>query len=120
MYFFSNLDFLKMFSVFKTLQYTTMTTKHFWFTSPKQGKMHITFHFYRNALLMCPHIQTYIPKSKVHNLNKSPAPICNLLQIINVLFFFEDFMYLFMRDTERERSRDTGRGRSRLPAGSSM
>uniref|UniRef100_A0A8C0KMG8 COP9 signalosome complex subunit 9 n=1 Tax=Canis lupus dingo TaxID=286419 RepID=A0A8C0KMG8_CANLU len=26
--------------------------------------------------------------------------------------------YLFMRDTERERGRDIGRGRSRLPAGS--
>ena len=30
------------------------------------------------------------------------------------------FIYLFMRDTERERGRDAGRGRSRLPAGSPM
>ena len=30
-------------------------------------------------------------------------------------FFFKDFIYLFMRDTER--TRDIGRGRSRLPAG---
>ena len=30
--------------------------------------------------------------------------------------FFKDFIYLFMRDTER--GRDTGRGRSRLHAGS--
>ena len=30
----------------------------------------------------------------------------------------KDFTYLFMRDTER--GRDTGRGRSRLPAGSLM
>ena len=30
--------------------------------------------------------------------------------------FFKDFIYLFMRDTER--SRDIGKGRSRLPAGS--
>ena len=35
-------------------------------------------------------------------------------------FFFKDFIYLFMRDTERERGRDTGRERSRLPAGSPM
>ena len=31
-------------------------------------------------------------------------------------FFFKDFIYLFMR--HRERGRDTGGGRSRLPAGS--
>ena len=30
----------------------------------------------------------------------------------------KDFIYLFMRDTERERGRDTGRRRSRLRAGS--
>ena len=35
-------------------------------------------------------------------------------------FIFKDFIYLFMRDTERERSRDTGRGRSRLHVGSPM
>ena len=34
--------------------------------------------------------------------------------------FFLDFIYLFMRDTERYRGRDTGRGRSRLHAGSPM
>ena len=38
--------------------------------------------------------------------------------------FFKDFIYLFMRDTqkerERERGRDTGRGKSRLHAGSPM
>ena len=33
-------------------------------------------------------------------------------------FFFYDFIYLSMRDTER--GRDTGRGRSRLPSGSPM
>ena len=32
------------------------------------------------------------------------------------IFFFEDFIYPFMRDTQR--SRDIGRGRSRFPAGS--
>ena len=31
--------------------------------------------------------------------------------------FFKDFMYLFMRDTDRERGRDTDQGRSRLHAG---
>ena len=35
-------------------------------------------------------------------------------------FFLKIFIYLFMRDTERERGRDTGRGRSRLHAGSLM
>ena len=35
-------------------------------------------------------------------------------------FFFKDFIYLLMRDTERERGGDTGRGRSRLPVGSLM
>ena len=35
-------------------------------------------------------------------------------------FFFKDFIYLFMRDTEREKGRDIGRGRSRHPTGSPM
>ena len=39
-------------------------------------------------------------------------------------FIFKDFIYLLMRNTEREREReigrDTGRGRSRLHAGSLM
>ena len=34
-----------------------------------------------------------------------------------VVIVFEDFIYLFT-ETHRERGRDTGRGRSRLPAGS--
>ena len=32
--------------------------------------------------------------------------------------FLKDFIYLFMRDIQRERVRDTGRGRGRLHAGS--
>ena len=36
------------------------------------------------------------------------------------LSFFKDFIYLFMRDTERERGRDTGSGTSRLHAVSLM
>ena len=38
------------------------------------------------------------------------------------LFFFKDFIYLFIRGTEKERDRDrdTGRGRIRLHAGSPM
>ena len=36
-----------------------------------------------------------------------------------MFLFFKDF-YLFMTDTHRERGRDTGRGRSRLHAGSPM
>ena len=40
------------------------------------------------------------------------------------IFFFKDFIYLYMRDTERERDtergRDTGRGRRRLPTRSPM
>ena len=35
-----------------------------------------------------------------------------------IFFFGKDFIYLFMRD--RERGRDTGRGRSRLSAGTLM
>ena len=35
-------------------------------------------------------------------------------------FLKKDFIYLFMRDTEKETGRDTGRGRSRVPAGSPM
>ena len=35
-----------------------------------------------------------------------------------VFTFFKKIIHLFMRDTERERGRDTGRGRSRLHAGS--
>ena len=35
-----------------------------------------------------------------------------LIFIIHVKYFFKDFIYLFMRDT--------GRGRSRLPSGSPM
>ena len=38
--------------------------------------------------------------------------------MVILIFFLKDFINLFMRDTERERGRDTGRGRSRLPAGS--
>ena len=34
------------------------------------------------------------------------------------IFFFKDFIYLFMRDTDR--GIETGRGRSRLPKGSPM
>ena len=51
--------------------------------------------------LLCPHYYlVFLPMS---------------LQWSN-LFFFKDFIYLLMRDTER--GRDTGRGRSRLHAGS--
>ncbi|CAD7667071.1 unnamed protein product [Nyctereutes procyonoides] len=38
-------------------------------------------------------------------------------QSVYHVFFFKYFIYLFMRDTESERGRDTGRGRSRLHAG---
>ena len=34
------------------------------------------------------------------------------MKIHGRIFFFKDFIYLLMRDTERERGRDTGRGRS--------
>ena len=37
------------------------------------------------------------------------------------LFFLKkDFIYLFIHERHTERGRDTGRGRSRLPAGSPM
>ena len=40
--------------------------------------------------------------------------MCIFNTILFLLLFFKDFIYLFMRDTQR----DTGRGRSRLHAGS--
>ena len=39
-------------------------------------------------------------------------------QLVSKQLFLKDVVYLFMRDTERERGRDPGRGRSRLHAGS--
>ena len=41
-----------------------------------------------------------------------------MLATSNQILFFLGFIYLVMRD--RERGRDIGRGRSRLPAGSLM
>ena len=41
-----------------------------------------------------------------------------LPHICDYPFFVKDFIHLFMRDTVRERGRDTSRGRSRLHAGS--
>ena len=62
-----------------------------------------------------------LPKADAQSLSHPGAPEETLL---NILFawhsFFKDFSYLFMRDTEIERGRDTGRGRSRLHAGSPM
>ena len=40
--------------------------------------------------------------------------------IISIKNFFKDFIYLFMRDTQREQGRDRGRGGNRLHAGSLM
>ena len=42
----------------------------------------------------------------------------NLKRYMHLFIYLEDFIYLFMRDTHRERGRDTGRGISRLHAGS--
>ena len=35
--------------------------------------------------------------------------------ILGFLLFFKDFMYLFMRDTGREREAETGRGKKQAP-----
>ena len=40
----------------------------------------------------------------------------NSMETFGFSFFLRFLIYLFMRDTERERGRDTGRGRSRLHA----
>ena len=40
--------------------------------------------------------------------------------VSSFLLFFKDFIYLFIHERHRERGRDTGRGRTRLPAGSLM
>ena len=51
----------------------------------------------------------------------SPPPLPSPSLTLSLSYFFlKDFIYLFMRDTERARGRDTGRGRSRLQAGSPM
>ena len=43
--------------------------------------------------------------------------IATLLYLFIYLFIFKDFIYLFIRYTERDRGTDTGRGRSRLHPG---
>ena len=43
-----------------------------------------------------------------------------MYSIILFIHLFKDFIYLFMRDTRERESRDTGRERSRLLAGSPM
>ena len=55
------------------------------------------------------------PKRVATRLSKSRG----FYGLVNRLFFFpKDFIYLFMKDTENERGRDTSRGRSRLHEGS--
>ena len=41
--------------------------------------------------------------------------VCGVIPVLFCSIIFKDFIYLFMRDTERVR--DIDRGRSRLPAG---
>ena len=64
------------------------------------------------------------PKAGAKPLRHPGIPIIVFLKFYSVPFisfyFFKDCIYLFMRDRERERLRDTGRGRSRLHAGSLM
>ena len=63
-------------------------------------------------------------KVDIHNINKDTVLVKFILQSFlklcisgkNDQVYFFNLMYLFMRDTERERGRDTGRGRSRFPA----
>ena len=55
----------------------------------------------------------YIPYGILWNI-LSKDKFCNYTS----MSCFKDFIYLFIRDTER--GRDTGRGRSRLPAGCLM
>ena len=47
-------------------------------------------------------------------------PAYSSLKCPKLWFFKKDFIYLFMRETDREARRDMGRGRSRLHAGSLM
>ena len=54
-------------------------------------------------------------------LNEYLSIIYNTYALSSFFIFFKDFTYLFMRETGGgERGRDTGRWRSRLPAGSPM
>ena len=61
-----------------------------------------------------PGIPKLRPLKRVLGYKKFPQL---LWEVLVYLFFFFLRFYLFMRDTERERGRDTGRGRSRLHAG---
>ena len=63
-----------------------------------------------------------IPKETLKNAKRYDHRNSSLIYFIffKVTFFCKDFIYLFMRDTERERGRDTGRGRNRLHAGTLM
>ena len=53
-------------------------------------------------------------------MQNSNGPIIRKEMELVLFCFFKDFIYLFMRDTERERGRDTDKGRSRLHVGSPM
>ena len=55
--------------------------------------------------------------SEKQNISKTMVKIYKILGMF-ILFYFKDFIYLFMRDTQRDR--DTGRRRSRLLAESLM
>ena len=48
------------------------------------------------------------------------AILADLFFYLNFKIFLLRFTYLFVRDTDSERGRDTGRGRSRFLAGSLM
>ena len=66
-------------------------------------------------LFLVPVYETIASGNIGHNLTE-----INIYKQIIFKIFLKGFIYLFRRDTERERERgrDTRKGRSRLPAGS--
>ena len=67
---------------------------------------------------LLPEINVERTRYKFRYQEISILPTCMLRISIHVFFFFKDFIYSLMRDTQRVR--DIGRRRSRLPAESLM
>ena len=70
-----------------------------------------------SAHTFIPELQAERPVKECSALEKEGGTVTGT-SISSPFFLFKDFIYLLLRD--RERGRDTGRGRSRLHAGSPM
>ena len=70
-----------------------------------------------DATALCPNTPPWSCSQDVHLWPVCSASAKHLYHTVSGPFL-KDFIYLFMRHREKERGRDTGRGRSRLHAGS--